>query len=135
MAQGVGMDGRDGRPGGRRTSSRFVDSILPQRGHCWLHLPTHQPGKGEGLEGGVGSRIGRTVCGQEGSRGAKSTLRDIDKRGLREQIALLHGELEGWKSLSPVETVFLSEDPPSDIPWASEPAPAPVRGPSEDVYP
>ena len=54
---------------------------------------------------------------------------------LRVRIALLHGELKGWKSLSLQLSVFLSEEPASDIPWASEPAPAPVRGPSEDVYP
>ena len=87
---------------------------------------------GEGLEGGVGSRIDRTVCGQEGSRGAKSTLRAIDKRGLREQIALLHGELEGWKSLSLASTIFLSEAPPSDIALGLRAGPCtgprPIRG-------
>ena len=57
------------------------------------------------------------------------------RQALRNEIALFHGELKGWKRLSLEQTIFLSEAPASDIPWASEQSPAPVLGPSEDVYP
>ena len=41
----------------------------------------------------------------------------------------------GWKIISQPGNKIWLEAPPGDMPWPPKAAPAPVRGPSEDVYP
>ena len=41
----------------------------------------------------------------------------------------------GWKIISQKRNKIWLEGPPGDMPWPPKAAPAPVRGPSEDVYP
>ena len=40
-----------------------------------------------------------------------------------------------WKIISHARNKIRLEAPPGDMPWPPKAAPAPVRGPSEDVYP
>ena len=41
----------------------------------------------------------------------------------------------GWKIISHPPNKIWLEGPPGDMPWPPKAARAPVRGPSEDVYP